>query len=87
MSRRYFFKRASDLNTENLINILGDIDNGSFDNKLEEKNWYYKMDIFREEIIEILLRRYRSHYSLTSNKDEFLDKAYNIYLKHYITIL
>lgn len=84
MSRRYFFKRASDLTTDNLTDILIDIDNGSFDDKLEEKNWYYKMDVFREEIIQILLRRYRSHYSLTSNHDDALDKAYKLYLKHYL---
>ena len=84
MSRRYFFKRASDLTTDNLTEILADIDNGSFDNKLEEKNWFHKMDVFREEIIEILLRRYRSHYSFTSKRDESLDKAYYLYLKHYL---
>lgn len=84
MSRRYFFKRASDLTTDKLTEILIDIDNGTFDYKLDEKNWYYKMDIFREEIIEILLRRYRSHYSYTYKKDEALDRVYNLYLKHYL---
>jgi len=84
MSRRYFFKRASDLNTEKLTNILVDIDNGTFDQKLDEKDWYYKMDLFREEIIEILLRRYRSHYSFTNNKDEQLNRAYSLYLRHYL---
>ena len=84
MSRRYFFKRASDLPTGKLTEILIDIDNGTFDDKLEEKNWYRKMDVFREEIIEILLRRYRSHYTYTNKKDECLDKVYNLYLKHYL---
>jgi len=84
MSRRYFFKRASDLSTDNLTDILIEIDNGTFDDKLDEKGWYNKMNLFREEVIEILLRRYRSHYSFTSKKDESLDKVYNLYLKHYL---
>ncbi len=84
MSRRYFFKRASDLTTEKLTDILIDIDNGTFDDKLDERGWYCKMDLFREEMIEILLRRYRSHYSFTSKKDAALDKVYNLYLRHYL---
>ncbi len=84
MSRRYFFKRASDLPTEKLTDILIDIDNGSFDDKLEERNWYRKMDAFREEIIEILLRRYRSHYTYENGINEELDRAYNLYLRHYL---
>jgi len=84
MSRRYFSKRASDLTTEHLTDILIDIDNGTFDNKLDERGWYKKMDLFREEIIEILLRRYRSHYSYRSDTNEVLDRVYNLYLKHYL---
>lgn len=84
MSRRYFFHRASDLNTDELTEILVDIDNGIFDHKLDERDWFDKLDIFREEVIEILLKRYRSHYSFTSKRDESLDKAYYLYLKHYL---
>lgn len=84
MSRRYFFKRASDLPTEKLTDILIDIDNGTFDDKLEERNWYRKMDAFREEIIEILLRRYRSHYTYENGRDEELDRVYDLYLRHYL---
>jgi len=84
MSRRYFFRRASDISNNDLTNILVDIDNGYFDPKLESNSWFEKLDIFREEVIEILLRRYRSHYGFTSNHDESLDKAYQLYLRHYL---
>ena len=84
MSSRYFYKRASDLSNEHLTDILIEIDNGSFDSKLDEKQWYKKMEMFRVEIIEILIRRYRSHYLYSTVKDSSLDKVYNLYLRHYI---
>jgi len=84
MSRRYFFKRASDLNNEDLTNILIEIDNGYFDDRLEKNNWYNKLDIFREEVIEILLRRYRANKLFNSCRDDSLEKAFGLYLKHYM---
>lgn len=84
MSRRYFFNRVTDLPTHKLIEIISDIDNGVFDKTLDIKDWFEKMDVFREEIIEVLLRRYRSHYVFNEDKDPDLDKAFNLYLKHYL---
>jgi len=84
MSRRYFFRRASDLNNEDLTNILVEIDNGFYDEKLDLNDWFEKMDIFREEVIEILLRRYRSNKIFGSNRDNSLEKAYQLYLRHYL---
>jgi len=84
MSRKYFFQKASNLSSEELLQILVDIDNGFFDKELDKRDWFDKMDIFREEMIEVLLRRYRTHYLYTSKKDDILEKAYSIYLRHYI---
>jgi hypothetical protein len=60
------------------------IDNGLFDRKLDERDWYGKIEIFREEMIEVLLRRYRAHYVLDNKPNLSLDRAYETYLKYYI---
>lgn len=84
MSRRYYNKRGNDLSTDEIVDILVNIDNGEYDDKVDEKNWYNKLDNFRDEMIEILLRRYRGHYVFSNRKDKALERAYNIYLKHYV---
>jgi hypothetical protein len=84
MSRGYFFRRASDLSSHDLTNILVEIDNGFYDKIVDKNDWFDKLDVFREEVIEILLRRYRTHKIYNTNKDESLEKAYSLYLKHYI---
>ena len=35
MSRKYFFQKASDLSSEELLQILVDIDNGFYDKELD----------------------------------------------------
>ena len=84
MSRRYYNRRGSDLSTDDIVDILIQIDNGLFDKKLEDMGWYGKIEIFREEMIEVLLRRYRAHYGLQNKRSESLDRAYATYLKHYM---
>lgn len=84
MSRRYFNKRGNDLTTDDIVGILFQIDNGLFDKKIEIKGWYKKLEVFREEMIEVLLRRYRGHYVLDNKRSNSLDRAYDTYLKHYM---
>jgi len=84
MSRRYYNKRASDLKTRDIVEILVQIDNGLYDPELENKQWYGKVEILREELIEVLWRRYRQHYSNSDEKDEELENAYRTYLKYYL---
>lgn len=84
MSRRYYNKRGSDLSTDDIVDILVQIDNGLFDKKMDEMGWYGKIEIFREELIEVLLRRYRAHYGLQNKRNDALDRAYATYLKHYM---
>ena len=84
MSRRYYNKRATDLSTDDIVNILGQIDNGLYDPELDKRGWYYKVEVLREELIEVLWRRYRQHYSSTDEKSKELERAYNTYLKYYL---
>ena len=84
MSRRYYNKRASDLKTGDIVEILVQIDNGLYDPELENRQWYGKVEVLREELIEVLWRRYRQHYSSTDEKDEELENAYRTYLKYYL---
>jgi len=84
MSRRYYNKRATDLTTDDIVDILLQIDNGLFDRKLDDMGWYGKIEIFREELIEVLLSRYRGHYVLDNSVSISLDRAYETYLKYYI---
>jgi len=84
MSRRYYNKRGNDLTTDKIVDICVQIDNGLFDRKLDERDWYGKIEIFREEMIEVLLRRYRAHYVLDNKPNLSLDRAYETYLKYYI---
>lgn len=84
MSRRYYNKRANDLTTDELVDIVVQIDNGLFDKKLDDMGWYGKIEVFRDEVIEVLLRRYRAHYVMDNKRSDSLDRAYKTYLKYYM---
>ena len=58
----YYFRRASDLKTDQLVDIVMDIDNGHYDEIVDEKEWFNKITRFRNEIIEVLLKRYQAHH-------------------------
>jgi len=86
-SRDYFNKRCINMTTDDIVDIIMQIDNGLYDEDLEARNWYGKLTVFRAELIEILLKRYREYYLFADRKNKSLDMAYNTYLKHYIKMI
>ena len=80
----YYFRRASDLKTDQLVDIAMDIDNGHYDEIVDEMDWYDKIRRFRTEIIEVLLKRYQAHYLYNNKVDNELNRAYRMYLRHYL---
>jgi hypothetical protein len=86
-SKDYFNKRCINMTTDDIVDIIVQIDNGLFDEELDNREWYNKADILREELIEILLKRYREYYLFADRKNKSLDRAYNTYLKHYIKMI
>ena len=80
----YYFRRASDLKTDQLVDIVMDIDNGHYDEIVDENEWYHKITRFRNEIIEVLLKRYQAHYLYNNKADNELNRAYRMYLRHYL---
>jgi len=86
-SKDYFNKRCINMTTDDIVDIIIQIDNGLFDEELDNREWYDKATILREELIEILLKRYREYYLFSDRKNKSLDRAYNTYLKHYIKMI
>ena len=43
----YYFRRASDLKTDQLVDIVMDIDNGHYDEIVDENEWFNKITRFR----------------------------------------
>jgi len=80
----YYFRRASDLKTDQLVDIVMDIDNGHYDEIVDENEWFNKITRFRNEIIEVLLKRYQAHYLYNNKTDNELNRAYRMYLRHYL---
>ena len=80
----YYFRRASDLKTDQLVDIVMDIDNGHYDEIVDENEWFNKITRFRNEIIEVLLKRYQAHYLYNNKADNELNRAYRMYLRHYL---
>jgi len=75
------------MNTDDIVDILMQIDNGLYDEELEAREWFEKLSLLRAELIEILLKRYREYYLFAERKNKSLDRAYNTYLKHYIKMI
>lgn len=86
-SRDYFYERCVHMTTDDIVDIIIQIDNGLYDEALEAHEWFEKLTILREELIEILLKRYREYYLFADRKNKSLDRAYNTYLKHYIKMI
>ena len=79
-----FFNKLTGIRTEEILDILINLDNGLFDKEVENKNWFLKIDKFREAAIEVLIKRYLRYYEFNHKKNNNLEKAYNLYLKYYI---
>jgi len=86
-SREYFKNRCVHMTTDDIVDIILQIDNGLYDEELDAREWFGKLTIFRAELIEILLKRYREYYLFAERKNKSLDRAYNTYLKHYIKMI
>lgn len=86
-SRDYFYERCVHMITDDIVDIIIQIDNGLYDKDLENREWFGKLNILRAELIEILLKRYREYYLFAEKKNKSLDRAYNTYLKHYIKMI
>ena len=82
--RDKYFKKISGIRTCEVVDILINLDNGLFDKGIEEKNWYGKLEKFRETAIDVLIKRYLNYYEYHSRKNIDLDWAYQVYLKYYI---
>ena len=72
-SRDYFKSRCVHMTTDDIVDIIMQIDNGLYDEEIEAHEWLNKLTVLRAELIEILLKS--------------LDMAYNTYLKHYIKMI
>lgn len=74
------------ISTNNLINLLIQMDNGLFDNEIEYFNKYDSFEKYRNNIISILFNRYSEY--IESNKKNIacddLEKAYETYLRFYL---
>ena len=79
-----YFKKISGIRTTDVVNILINLDNGLFDKEIEKKNWYPKLEKFRDTAIDVLIKRYVNYYEYHTKKNLELDKAYQLYLKYYI---
>jgi hypothetical protein len=79
----YYFRRATNLETSQLIDIIMDIDNGYYDIELDKNDWFDKVQKFRIEIIEVLIKRYEAHHLYNNKNDDELNKAYRLYIRHY----
>ena len=86
-SKEYFKNRCVHMTTDDIVDIILQIDNGLYDEELDAREWFGKLTIFRAELIEILLKRYREYYLFADRKNKSLDRAYNTYLKHYIKMI
>lgn len=86
-SRNYFYERCVHMTTDDIVDIIIQIDNGLYDEELEVRDWFDKLTILRSELIEILLKRYREYYLFADRKNKSLDRAYSTYLKHYIKMI
>ena len=86
-SREYFKSRCVHMTTDDIVDIIMQIDNGLDDEEVEAREWLGKLTIFRAELIEILLKRYREYYLFADRKNKSLDRAYNTYLQHYIKMI
>jgi hypothetical protein len=86
-SRDYFYDRCVHMTTDDIVDIIMQIDNGLYDEDLESRNWFNKLSVLRGELIEILLKRYREYYLFAERRNKSLDMAYNTYLKHYIKMI
>lgn len=86
-SRNYFYERCIHMTTDDIVDIIIQIDNGLYDEDIESREWFGKLTILRSELIEILLKRYREYYLFADRKNKSLDRAYNTYLKHYIKMI
>ena len=86
-SRDYFKNRCVNMTTDDIVDIIIQIDNGLYDKDIEAHDWLGKLTILRAELIEILLKRYREYYLFADRKNKSLDRAYNTYLKHYIKMI
>ena len=86
-SRDYFKSRCVNMTTDDIVDIIMQIDNGLYDEDLEARNWYGKLTVFRAELIEILLKRFMEYYLFADRKNKSLDMAYSTYLKHYIKMI
>lgn len=79
-----FYDKISGIRTDEVVDILVQLDNGLYDSKVENMGWYGKLEDFREAAIEVLIKRYLRYYEHNEKKNYNLDRAYNIYLKYYI---
>ncbi len=86
-SRDYFKNRCVNMTTDDIVDIIIQIDNGLYDEDIEAHDWLGKLTILREELIEILLKRYREYYLFAERRNKSLDRAYSTYLKHYIKMI
>jgi hypothetical protein len=86
-SRDYFKNRCVHMTTDDIVDIIVQIDNGLYDEDIEARDWLGKLTILRAELIDILLKRYREYYLFAERKNKSLDRAYNTYLKHYIKMI
>lgn len=80
--------KIENLNTTDILSFLIQIDNGLFDEEVEVFNKYEELEIYRNNIIKILIKRYENYINNRENicDDEIfnLEKAFSIYLRFYL---
>ena len=80
--------KIENLSTKEILSFLIQIDNGLFDEEVEYFNKYEELEIYRNNIINILIKRYENYINNRENMCEEeifnLEKAFSIYLRFYL---
>ena len=79
-----FFHKIRRIKTSEILDIISLIDNGFYDDEINNNNWFNKCEEFRKSAIEVLLQRYINYYQYNERRSKYLDKAFQLYLRHYI---
>lgn len=81
-------EKIENFNTNDILNFLIQIDNGLFDEEIEYFNKYEELENYRNNIINILIKRYNKYIenkeNISDNEIFNLEKAFSIYLRFYL---
>jgi len=81
-------EKIENLDTNDILNFLIHIDNGLFDEEIEYFNKYDELENYRNNIINILIKRYDNYIenmeNISNNEICNLEKVFSMYLRFYL---